>query len=60
MILNVLQVKNRKQLMLKMVFVFKIFILYLFIFSNVHAKNSNFFNEGKELFEKKVLEIFLM
>ena len=39
--------------MIKMIYIFKIFILYLFIFSNAYAKDSNFFNEGKELFEKK-------
>ena len=43
--------------MIKIIFVFKVFILYLFFFSNSYAKSSNlFFDQGKELFEKKKYE----
>ena len=40
--------------MTKIIFLFKVFILYLFFFSNSYAKSStSFFEQGKELFEKK-------
>ena len=42
--------------MIKIIYIFKIFILYLFIFSNAYAKDSNFFDEGKELFKKEKYE----
>ena len=55
MILSVIRLK-KESIMIKMIFIFKIFVFCLFVFSNVYAKNSNFFDEGKELFEKEKYE----